>query len=157
MSTTLRDRPVFVTGATGYVGGRLVPRLLDAGYRVRCFARSPAKLADRSWSQNPDVEIVQGDLCGDDDALAAAMRGCGAAYYLVHAMESAGSDYAEQDRRMADAFARAAGRAELQRIVYLGGLGELGEDLSDHLRSRREVEEILAAGPVPVTGLRACL
>ena len=147
---------VFVTGATGYVGGRLVPRLLAAGYPVRCLARSPRKLADRPWATDPRVEIVAGDL-SEDDALAERMRGCGPAFYLVHAMMDAGGDYAESDRRMAARFARSAGRAGLTRILYLGGLGELGDDLSEHLRSRREVEARLAGGPTPLTVFRAAM
>jgi uncharacterized protein YbjT (DUF2867 family) len=149
---------IFVTGATGYIGGRLVPRLLEAGYAVRCLARSPRKLAGRPWSDDPRVEVVEGDLAaGGEEALAAAMAGCTAAYYLVHAMVSAGDEYAEEDRRMASRFAAAAEQAGLERIVYLGGLGELGEHLSEHLASRREVGKVLASGPVPVTELRAAM
>ena len=147
---------VLVTGATGYVGGRLVPRLLAAGYAVRCLARAPEKLRDRPWSSDPRVELRQGSL-EDEAGLADAMRGCLAAYYLVHSMVSAGSLYADEDRRLARVFASAAGRAGLPRIVYLGGLGELGDGLSEHLASRREVEQQLASGPVPVTVLRAAM
>ncbi len=147
---------IAVTGATGYIGTRLVPRLLDAGHRVRCLARSPRKLSDRPWFGDPRVEIVAADLTRPD-TLAAALTGCGAAYYLVHAMMSAGADYAEQDRRMAQAFASAAAEARVSRILYLGGLGETGEHLSEHLSSRREVEVQLASGPVPVTTFRAAM
>jgi uncharacterized protein YbjT (DUF2867 family) len=146
---------VLVTGATGYVGGRLVPRLLDAGYRVRCLARSPRKLADRPWAARATVEIVEGDA-GDPDALDRALHGCSAAYYLVHSM-MAGSDYAERDRRLARGFAEAAARAGVGRIVYLGGLGETGARLSEHLASRREVETELAATGVPVTVCRTAM
>jgi uncharacterized protein YbjT (DUF2867 family) len=152
----MRDAPVLVTGATGYVGGRLVPRLLEAGHRVRCVARSAPKLAARPWAGDPRVEIVEAGL-HDETALEAAMRGCGAAYYLVHSMVATGARYAAADRRLAEGFARAAARAGVGRIVYLGGLGEQGEGLSEHLRSRREVEAVLAAGPVPVTVLRAAM
>ena len=101
------EKPIFVTGATGYVGGRLVPRLLEQGYRVRCYARSPEKLADRSWMTHPGVEVVQGDMAtAGAQELAEAMSGCGAAYYLVHAMVSSGSTYESEDRRMAETFAR---------------------------------------------------
>jgi uncharacterized protein YbjT (DUF2867 family)/uncharacterized protein YndB with AHSA1/START domain len=148
--------PVVVTGATGYVGGRLVGRLLQAGYRVRCLVRSPRKLAARPWATDPRVEIVPGDL-QDVAATTDALRGCATAYYLVHAMVSTGPRYAEEDRTMARTFARAANEAGLARIIYLGGLGETGPGLSEHLGSRREVEHILAAGPVPVTVLRAAM
>ena len=148
--------PVFMTGATGYIGGRLVPRLLEAGYRVRCLARSPKKLGDRSWSGHENVEIVRGDV-SDTESLAEAMRGCRVAYYMVHSMVAAGSDYAEHDRRLAASFAAAAEAAGCERIIYLGGLGETGTGLSEHLSSRREVEETLAGGSVPVTVLRAAM
>jgi uncharacterized protein YbjT (DUF2867 family) len=147
---------VLVTGATGYIGGRLVPRLLEAGWRVRCLARTPRKLADRPWANDPRVEILPGDV-GDAAALDRALTGCGAAFYLVHSMLAAGAAYAEQDRQLAGTFATAAARARVGRIVYLGGLGELGDGLSEHLASRREVEHVLAASGVPVTTLRAAM
>jgi uncharacterized protein YbjT (DUF2867 family) len=146
---------VFVTGATGYIGGRLVPRLLAAGYRVRCLARSPQKLQARSWADHPEVEIVEGNV--DDPALAKSMSGCHAAYYLVHSMLTAGKAYASRDLALARNFAAAAAASGCEQIVYLGGLGETGEGLSKHLRSRREVESALAEGPVPVTVLRAAM
>ena len=149
-------RPVLVTGATGYIGGRLVPRLLAAGHRVRCLARAPRKLAGRPWAQHPGVEIVAGDA-SDPAALDRALAGCRAAYYLVHSMVAAGGEYAERDRALARAFAAAAERAGLERILYLGGLGELGEGLSEHLASRREVEALLASGRTPVTVFRAAM
>ena len=149
---------VFVTGGTGYIGGRLIPRLISAGHEVRVSARSPQKLLDRSWAVDPLVDIVAGDLAADDvDQWADAMRGCQVAYYLVHSMISAGSDYAEADRQMAQRFAAAAERAGVERIIYLGGLGELGDDLSSHLHSRREVGDVLASGSVPVTQLRSAM
>lgn len=151
-----RARPVLVTGATGYIGGRLVPRLLEAGYPVRCLVRSPRKLADRDWVADPRVEIAAGDLA-DAEAVSGAVAGCDAAFYLVHSMIAAGSDYARRDRAMALTFAEAAEAASLPRIVYLGGLGELGDGLSQHLLSRREVEEALASRGTPVTVLRAAM
>lgn len=149
---------VLVTGATGYVGGRLVPRLLDAGYRVRCLVRSPRKLSDRPWIDDPRVEVVEGDLFDIDEAtLARRMQSCGPAFYLVHSMLAAGDEYAERDREMARRFLAAAESAGLSRIVYLGGLGELGEGLSEHLRSRTEVADVLSEGDIPVTTLRAAM
>jgi uncharacterized protein YbjT (DUF2867 family) len=150
-----RER-VLVTGATGYVGARLVTRLLDAGHPVRCAVRAPRKLADRRWHDDPRVEIVR---CEFDDpaSLAAAMQGCGPAYYLVHSMMSAGTEYAARDRDLARQFAEAAQQAGLTRLLYLGGLGETGDDLSEHLTSRREVEAALASSGVPLTVFRAAM
>ena len=150
-----RER-VFVTGATGYVGGRLVPRLLDAGLKVRCLARSQRKLRARHWATRDGLEIVEGDAA-DESVLTRAMRGCGPAYYLIHSMETAGAEYAARDLRLAQVFARAAAEAGVRRILYLGGLGETGDRLSEHLRSRREVEAALGATGVPVTVLRAAI
>lgn len=148
---------VLVTGATGYLGGRLVPRLLEAGHFVRCLARSPRKLAARNWADHPRVEVVEGDL-GDAESVERALVGCTSAYYLVHSMLAAGADYAALDRELARNFAAAASvTPSMQRIVYLGGLGETGANLSEHLSSRREVERELAGGTVPVTTLRAAM
>ena len=147
---------VAVTGATGYVGGRLVPRLLEAGYRVRCIVREPRKLAERPWRSHAGVSVEQGDL-GDVASLARQLAGCSAAYYLVHSMESSGHEYAERDRTLAANFASAAAAAGVGRIVCLGGLGELGSGLSEHLSSRREVERVLAAPGVPLTVFRAAM
>jgi len=150
------NEPVLVTGATGYVGGRLVPALLAAGYRVRCVVREPRKLDARPWRHDPRVEVISGDL-GDRVAVAHALRGCRAAYYLVHSMVATAGAYADKDRQLAAAFAAAASDAGLPRIIYLGGLGEMGADLSEHLRSRRQVEHELAATGVPVTTFRAAM
>lgn len=147
---------IFLTGSTGYIGGRLAPRLLDAGYALRCLTRSPSKLSGRSWARRRDTEIVQGDM-GSLDELVEQMTGCDAAYYLVHSMAASGDDYAEHDRQLAQTFAQAAERAGVKRIIYLGGLGEMGDDLSEHLRSRREVGDTLRKGSVPVTTLRAAM
>ena len=147
---------IAVTGATGYIGGRLVPRLLAQGYAVRCLVRDAGKLAARPWHGHPLLEIRTCD-CGDEAALASALAGTAAAYYLIHSMESAGSDYARRDRQLATTFAAACHTAGTGRIVYLGGLGELGADLSKHLQSRREVETALASTPVPVTVFRAAM
>ncbi|MFH8369340.1 SDR family oxidoreductase [Streptomyces sp. NPDC018031] len=145
-----------VTGATGYIGGRLVPELLAAGYRVRCLARTPGKLRDHPWA--PDAEVVRGDVT-DAGSVAEAMNGAEVAYYLVHALGS-GSGFEETDRRAARVFAEQAHAAGVRRIVYLGGLTPEGvpeRDLSPHLRSRAEVGRIFLDGPVPATVLRAAV
>lgn len=156
VTNTKKMPRVLVCGATGYVGGRLVPRLLGEGYRVRCFARSPEKLAVYPWRDSPDLEVVQGNLENSADIQRAA-EGVDVAYYLVHSMVAAGDAYAERDRTLARTFATAARQAGLQRVIYLGGLGELGEGLSKHLASRREVEHVLREHGVPTTVLRAAM
>jgi len=143
---------VLVTGATGYVGGRLVPRLLEDGWRVRCLAREPRRLEGR-W---PGVEVVAGDA-GDPESLRRALAGCQAAYYLVHAMGGGERGFAERDRAWAAAFRDAAEGASVRRIVYLGGLGRRGQVTSRHLASRHEVGDVLRSGTVPVTELRAAM
>ena len=152
----IEKKRILVTGATGYIGGRLVPRLLASGYRVRCLARAPRKLADRPWADDPNVEIVAGDVA-DTEAVMEAMWGCEAAYYLIHSMMAAGDAYRRRDHDLALSFANAADRTGLGRIIYLGGLGETGDGLSEHLSSRREVEKVLASGRTPVTTLRAAM
>jgi len=155
--TDENSRPaVALTGSTGYVGGRLVPLLLAAGYPVRCIAREPRKLDARHWRDNPNASVVRSDL-SDPESLAPLLSGCDAAYYLVHSLESSGKGYAERDRKLAEVFAQAAARAGVARIIYLGGLGELGAGLSEHLSSRREVEKILGSTGIPVTAFRAAM
>lgn len=130
--------------------------LLDAGYRVRCLAREPRKLDLRPWAGDERVTIIRSDL-GSDPDLAAQLRGCVAAYYLVHSMQIAGQAYAQRDRELARRFVRGAEEAGVGRIIYLGGLGEMGDGLSEHLSSRREVEHILSSTPVPCTVFRAAM
>lgn len=151
------NRPtVLLTGATGYVGGRLAPRLLDETYQVRCFARSADKVRARTWADRPGVEIVEGDA-SNLDQLTSAMQGCQAAYFLIHSMTAAGAEYRDKDLALARTFGRAAAAAGVKRIVYLGGLGETGQGLSEHLSSRREVEDALREAGVPTTVLRAAM
>ncbi len=147
---------VLVTGTTGYIGGRLVSHLLDRGWRVRCLVRSARKLHRRHWASRQQVEVIEGDA-SDETAARNAMDGCVAAYYLIHSMMVAGSEYHERDLHIARVFANAAEAANLRQIIYLGGLGETGQQLSEHLRSRREVERVLCEGKVPVTVLRAAM
>ncbi|MEV4969527.1 SDR family oxidoreductase [Streptomyces scopuliridis] len=145
-----------VTGATGYLGGRLVPELLDAGHTVRCLARSPDKLRDHPWSGR--TEVVRGDVT-DPESVRAALDGIDVAYYLVHALGT-GRDFAATDRRAAEIFAEQARNAGVRRIVYLGGLTPAGvpeRELSPHLRSRAEVGRILLGSGVPTVVLRAAV
>ena len=144
---------ILVTGATGYVGGRLVPRLLAAGYRVRCLVRDPARLQGRVWLNQ--VELAQGDMM-EPDSLVAAMHNVKVLYYLVHSL-GGGSDFAERDLVAARSCAQAARTAGVERIIYLGGLGNPDSDLSPHLRSRQRTGEALREAAVPVTEFRAAV
>lgn len=148
-----KSKLVLVTGATGYVGGRLVPALLEFGYRVRVLVRDAARLKGRSWMEQ--VEISVGDVF-QPETLAAAMKGVNAAYYLVHSMMDS-EDFYQRDLIAADNFGQAAREAHLQRIIYLGGLGEPQADLSKHLRSRQQTGEVLRRSGVPVTEFRAAI
>lgn len=152
----MSQQPILVTGATGYVGARLIPRLLRSGYRVRAAARSLSKLQGRSWSGQPGVELVALDAM-DRESFVEAARGCRAAYYLIHSMNPQEKDFAKADRTAATNMVFAADKSGLQRIIYLGGLGEQEDQLSKHLRSRAEVANILRSGKVPATVLRAAM
>lgn len=142
---------ILVTGATGYIGGRLVPRLLKDGQLVRCLVRDPSRLQGRPWHDR--VEIVAGDVL-EPASLGAALDGVSVAYYLIHSM-GAGAHFAERDLVAARNFSAAARAAGVQRIVYLGGLAEPSPALSDHLRSRQQTGDALREAGVPVTEFRA--
>lgn len=142
---------ILVTGATGYIGGRLVPLLLAAGYRVRCLVRDPVRLDGRAWES--DVEIVAGDVLRPE-TLVAAMASVSAAYYLVHSL-GAGADFHRRDLTAADNFGSAARAAGITRIIFLGGLAEAAPGLSEHLRSRLQSGDALRRAGVPVTEFRA--
>ncbi|MEV4900029.1 SDR family oxidoreductase [Citricoccus sp. NPDC055426] len=142
-----RGRRVLVTGATGYVGGRLVPELLAAGFTVRAVARNLAGLADRPWSE--DVEQVQADLLEPGD-VGAATQDVHTVLYLVHSMGS-GADFIDREAEMARTVAAAAHESGVRQVVFLGGLhpDKPLEELSDHMRSREQVSRILLGGEVP--------
>jgi uncharacterized protein YbjT (DUF2867 family) len=142
---------ILVTGATGYIASRLIPRLLDAGYRVRCLARDPLRLAGRSWFRH--VDIFQADV-NSPTTLPDVMNGVHTAYYLIHNM-SAGHGYIERELQSAHNFANAAQAARLEHIIYLGGLADPEQRIAPHMRSRIETGEILRQGSVPVTEFRA--
>ncbi|WP_051967251.1 SDR family oxidoreductase [Kitasatospora mediocidica] len=145
-----------VTGASGYIGGRLVPELLAAGFRVRCLVREAGRLRDQPW--HDAVETVRGDVTREE-SLDGAFDGIEVAYYLVHALGT-GPSFEARDRHAAQSFGRAAARAGVRRIVYLGGLLPAGvpeDTLSPHLRSRAEVGRILRAAGVPTAELRAAV
>lgn len=151
-----RSRTIALTGATGYVGGRLAPELLARGHRLVCLARSARKLAARDWASHPAVQVVEIDL-RQEAQVTEELRGCDAAYYLVHSMLSSGAAYADDDLDLARRFSRAARAANVERVIYLGGLGDDNTDLSRHLASRREVEDALRSSGVHVTTLRAAM
>ncbi|MET8338259.1 SDR family oxidoreductase [Streptosporangium canum] len=141
-----------VTGATGYIGGRLVPELLDAGHDVRCMVRSAGRLRDQPWASR--VEVAEADAA-DAVRTGKALDGVDVAYYLIHTM-GGGADFAAADRRAAATFAAAAREAGVRRVVYLGGLAP-DEELSPHLRSRVEVGEIFLRSGVSAVVLRAAV
>lgn len=142
---------ILLTGATGYVGGRLAPRLLEAGHTLRCLARDPERLRGRAWLDR--VELAEGDAL-DTASLEAAMQGISTAYYLIHGLKGGKVD-AARDLQAARNFARAAEATGVERIIYLGELVDPAAQLSPYLRSRRETGYALRQGRVPVTEFRA--
>jgi uncharacterized protein YbjT (DUF2867 family) len=143
---------VLVTGATGYIGGRLVPMLTAAGHTVRCVARDPGRLEGRF----ENIEVVRGDVF-DEASMRTALDGIDAAYYLVHSMSDDRRDFTRSDRLAAERFGAAAKTAGVGRIIFLGGLGTDDAKLSRHLRSRHEVGDLLRASGVPVIEFRAAI
>ncbi|MDH5253737.1 MAG: NAD(P)H-binding protein [Nitrospira sp.] len=141
---------ILLTGASGYIGGRLLPSLEERGYRLRCLARHPDILRQKVSST---TEVVAGDVL-DRQSLDNALRGVAVAYYMVHSMSSTGS-YEETDRQAARNFSEAAKAAGVKGLIYVGGLGSDEEELSTHLRSRHEVGNILRESGLPVCEFRA--
>jgi uncharacterized protein YbjT (DUF2867 family) len=141
---------ILITGATGFIGRRLTQRLLDDGFSVRCMVR-------RTTTAMPDgAEIVHGDML-EPATLVKALAGIDSAYYLVHSMAGGRAGFERRDRDAAENFVAAANSAHVRRVIYLGGLGETGDDLSEHLKSRLEVAEILKSGTFATTFLRAAV
>ncbi len=146
-------RPIIlVTGATGYVGGRLIPRLLEKGYKVRALVRGGSdRLVGRSWRD--EVEVYDGNVL-QSESLASVLNGVDIAYYLIHSMRD-NTQFRQRDISAAQNFANAAAVAGVKRIIYLGGLGDAGGELSEHLQSRHETGEALRQTGLPVTEFRA--
>jgi uncharacterized protein YbjT (DUF2867 family) len=153
LSLPVQKKTVVLTGATGYVGSQLLPRLLDAGHEVRCVVRNP----DRA-DLPEGARMIQGDVL-DGDGLGEAAAGADVAYYLVHSMggPDAGEDFAARDRRAARTFGDAMARAGVARTIYLGGLEGAGDEGSEHLRSRLEVAEVLAETVPELVHVRAAM
>lgn len=147
---------ILVLGASGYVGGKLVPDLLEKGYTVKATGRSTDKLQKQVWSNHAKVEIVRADVF-NLDSLRSALKNVYAVYYLVHSMNLQSSDFERDDRIAAQNLVKIAQETGVRRILYLGGLGDADGNLSKHLRSRHEVSEILKSGSIPVTVLRAAM
>ena len=143
--TTRPQRRALVAGASGFVGSALVPALIEDGYDVRAMTRHPDTYDGPGVAVGADVD--------DEQACLRALQGCDVAYYLVHSLDH--GDFERRDAEGARIFGAAAAAAGVRRIVYLGGLGDNEDTLSPHLRSRQQVEELLAAGGVPITTLRA--
>ncbi len=142
---------ILVTGATGYIASRLIPRLLNENYRVRALARDPSRLQRRSWFRH--VEVVPGDVM-NPPSLVSALQGVDTAYYLIHNMSS-GRGYTERELEGAHNFAQVAEGAGVGHIIYLGGLADPEQHIAPHMRSRIETGQVLRQGKVPVTEFRA--
>jgi uncharacterized protein YbjT (DUF2867 family) len=153
VNSTNTPSTILVTGATGYVGGRLAPRLLELGYRVRVLVRDPQRLQGRAWSEQ--VQVVRGDIL-KPESLSTALQGCQAAYYMVHSL-GGGEQFHARDVEAARNFGKAAKEAGVARIIYLGGLGDADAELSTHLRSRQQTGAALREAGVPVTEFRAAV
>jgi len=146
----IESRQILLTGASGYVGSRLWPKLETQGYRVRCMARNPEKLHNQVGSE---TEVVKGNVL-DIGSLHQALKGVWAAYYMIHSMNDTG-DFETKEYTGANNFVQAAQLAGVQRIIYLGGLGEETQELSKHLRSRHEVGRIFQNSGIPTLEFRA--
>ncbi|UCF27045.1 MAG: NAD(P)H-binding protein, partial [Chloroflexota bacterium] len=147
------EKTILVTGATGYIGGRLVPKLLESGFQVRVLVRDVERIQGRSWQSN--VEVFEGDVL-QPDTLISAMEGVDAAYYMIHSMMDS-PDFHQRDLDAARNFGQVAKNANIEHIIYLGGLGEPDSDLSKHLRSRQQTGDALRESGVPVTEFRAAI
>ncbi|MEF8771802.1 NAD(P)H-binding protein [Halodesulfurarchaeum sp.] len=143
---------ILVTGATGFVGGYLVTDLLEHDYDVRALTRDREAGQERLDSR---IEVREGDVL-EPDTLGGVFEDVDVAFYLIHSL-GIGDEFEERDKRAAQNFADAASEAGVDRVIYLGGLGETGPDLSPHLRSRREVEEVLRTGSYDLTSFRAAI
>jgi uncharacterized protein YbjT (DUF2867 family) len=145
---------ILVTGATGYVGGRLIPKLLTLGHHVRCLVRDASRMPATSWAT--EVEVFEGDVL-QPESLTSALDGVDAAYYLIHSMASTGTEFEKKDVVAARNFGQAAKRAAVDRIIYLGGIRPKTERLSTHLQSRLETGDVLRESGVSVTEFRAAV
>lgn len=157
--TIKTDDRVLILGGTGFIGSRLLPELIRRDIKLRLLVRNPAKVS-ALIPKKADVEVVVGDLV-ENVGLEEALQGIHTAYYLVHSLGGKGifrnTEFAGKDKRAAKNFVTAGDAAGLKRVIYLGGLGEMGKHLSEHLRSRAEVAEILSSGKIRATILRAAV